>query len=159
MSATNKALSRRWFEEVWNEQNTATIEELLRHDCIGHLEAGDVPGVEPFKQLHGEFLAAFPDVKIISLPAMGWAADAAGTIVNDQLLANPDIDLKFIRDSNGAITARLLAEKANPRADVLLGVAASSMEVFKGEGMLAPYKPRGFEQLECAGNSNSGIID
>jgi iron(III) transport system substrate-binding protein len=62
--------------------------------------------------------------------------------------ANPDIDLKFVRDSNGAITARLLAEKANPRADVILGVAASSMEIFKAEGMLAPYKPRGFDQVE-----------
>ena len=62
--------------------------------------------------------------------------------------ANPDIDLKFIRDSNGAITSRLLAEKANPRADVILGVAASSMEVFKSEGMLLAYAPRGFEQLE-----------
>ena len=62
--------------------------------------------------------------------------------------ANPDIDLKFIRDSNGAITARLLAEKAHPKADVILGVAASSMEIFKSEGLLAAYKPRGFEQIE-----------
>lgn len=62
--------------------------------------------------------------------------------------ANPDIDLKFVRDSNGAITSRLLAEKANPRADVILGVAASSMEVFKSEGMLVAYAPRGFGQLE-----------
>ena len=62
--------------------------------------------------------------------------------------ANPDIDLRFVRDSNGAITARLLAEKGSPRADVILGVAASSMEIFKAEAMLLPYKPRGFEQLE-----------
>jgi iron(III) transport system substrate-binding protein len=61
---------------------------------------------------------------------------------------NPDIDLKFVRDSTGAITSRLLAEKASPKADVILGVAASSMEVFKSEGMLAAYTPRGFDQLE-----------
>ena len=61
---------------------------------------------------------------------------------------NPDIDLKFVRDSTGAITSRLLAEKARPKADVILGVAASSMELFKSEGMLAAYTPRGFEQLE-----------
>jgi iron(III) transport system substrate-binding protein len=60
---------------------------------------------------------------------------------------NPNIDLKFVRDSTGVITARLLAEKANPQADVILGVAASSMEVFKGEGMLAPYSPAGFQTL------------
>ena len=60
---------------------------------------------------------------------------------------NPNIDLKFVRDSTGVITAKLLAEKANPQADVIMGVAASSMEIFKHEGMLAPYKPVGFDAL------------
>jgi iron(III) transport system substrate-binding protein len=60
---------------------------------------------------------------------------------------NPNIELKFVRDSTGVITARLLAEKANPQADAILGVAASSMEIFKGEGMLAPYAPIGFAKL------------
>jgi iron(III) transport system substrate-binding protein len=60
---------------------------------------------------------------------------------------NPNIDLKFVRDSTGVITAKLLAEKANPQADVILGVAASSMEIFKAEGMLAPYAPAGFSTL------------
>ena len=31
---------------------------------------------------------------------------------------NPDIELKWVRDSTGVITAKLLAEKANPQADV-----------------------------------------
>src|SRR5947208_6246837 len=57
---------------------------------------------------------------------------------------NPNIDLKFVRDSTGVITAKILAEKANPQADVILGVAASSMEIFKAEGMFAPYAPVGF---------------
>jgi iron(III) transport system substrate-binding protein len=60
---------------------------------------------------------------------------------------NPNIDLKFVRDSTGVITAKLLAEKANPQADAILGVAASSMEIFKHEGMLAPYSPVGFGTL------------
>jgi iron(III) transport system substrate-binding protein len=60
---------------------------------------------------------------------------------------NPNIDLKFVRDSTGVITAKLLAEKANPQADVILGVSASSIEIFKAEGMLAPYSPAGFSRL------------
>ncbi len=60
---------------------------------------------------------------------------------------NPNIDLKFVRDSTGVITARLLAEKANSQADVVFGVAASSMEIFKAEGMLAPYAPAGFNAI------------
>ena len=40
---------------------------------------------------------------------------------------NPDIELVWVRDSTGVITAKLLAEKANPKADVVMGVAATSM--------------------------------
>src|SRR3954467_10099000 len=60
---------------------------------------------------------------------------------------NPNIDLKFVRDSTGVITAKLIAEKANPQADVILGVSASSLEIFKADGMLAPYTPVGFAAL------------
>lgn len=33
--------------------------------------------------------------------------------------ANPDIEIKWVRDSTGVVTAKLLAEKNNPRADVV----------------------------------------
>jgi iron(III) transport system substrate-binding protein len=62
---------------------------------------------------------------------------------------NPDIALKFVRDSTGVVTAKLLAEKANPQADVIFGVAASSMEIFRQEGMLAAYSPVGFGKLNA----------
>lgn len=62
---------------------------------------------------------------------------------------NPNIDLKFVRDSTGVITAKILAEKANPQADVILGVSASSVEIFKQEGMLLPYEPKGFKALNA----------
>ena len=63
---------------------------------------------------------------------------------------NPNIDLKFVRDSTGVITAKLLAEKANPQADLVMGVSATSMEIFKREGMLAPYAPAGFDKLNSS---------
>ena len=59
----------------------------------------------------------------------------------------PNIELKYVRDSTGVITAKLLAEKANPQADVIFGVAASSLEIFKAEGMLAQYAPPGLDKL------------
>ncbi|HUP30720.1 MAG TPA: putative 2-aminoethylphosphonate ABC transporter substrate-binding protein [Usitatibacter sp.] len=62
---------------------------------------------------------------------------------------NPNIELKFVRDSTGVVTAKLLAEKANPQADAILGVAASSMEIFRQEGMLAAYAPAGFSTLNA----------
>jgi len=63
---------------------------------------------------------------------------------------NPNIDLKFVRDSTGVITAKVLAEKANPQADIILGVSATSVAIFKSEGMLAPYAPVGFGALKPA---------
>lgn len=53
----------------------------------------------------------------------------------------PDIEIKWTRDSTGVVTAKLLAEKANPVADVVMGLAASSLAIFDKEGMLEPYAP------------------
>jgi len=63
--------------------------------------------------------------------------------------ANPNIELKWVRDSTGVITAKLLAEKANPQADVIWGLAATSLLVLKPEGMLMPYAPKGVERLDA----------
>ncbi|GLR13504.1 putative 2-aminoethylphosphonate ABC transporter substrate-binding protein [Chitinimonas viridis] len=60
---------------------------------------------------------------------------------------NPDVKIKWVRDSTGIITAKLLAEKAAPQADVVMGVAASSLLVLAQEGMLQPYAPKGVEKL------------
>ncbi len=53
----------------------------------------------------------------------------------------PDIEIKWVRDSTGVITAKLLAEKSNPQADVVMGVAASSLALLDKQGMLVPYAP------------------
>jgi len=58
-----------------------------------------------------------------------------------------DVDVRWVRDSTGIITAKLLAEKANPQADIVLGLAATSLLVLEQEGMLQPYAPRGVEKL------------
>src|SRR4029453_8457731 len=50
--------------------------------------------------------------------------------------ASPNIDIKWVRDSTGFTPAKLLAEKANPKADLVVGVSASSLAVFANEGML-----------------------
>ena len=54
---------------------------------------------------------------------------------------HPDIDIKWVRDSTGVITAKLLAEKGNPQADAIMGVAASSLALLDKNGMLQPYAP------------------
>ncbi len=61
---------------------------------------------------------------------------------------NPDIEIKWVRDSTGVITAKLLAERANPQADVVWGVSATSLMIMKFEGMALPYAPKGLEKLD-----------
>lgn len=56
--------------------------------------------------------------------------------------ANPDVKLRWVRDSTGIVTAKLLAEKANPQADVVFGLAATSLMVLDKEGMLQGYAPK-----------------
>jgi iron(III) transport system substrate-binding protein len=60
---------------------------------------------------------------------------------------NPDIEIKWVRDSTGVITAKLLAEKANSQADVVWGVAASSLALLEQNGMLTPYAPLNLDAI------------
>ncbi|MEO3428601.1 putative 2-aminoethylphosphonate ABC transporter substrate-binding protein [Pelagibius sp. CAU 1746] len=61
---------------------------------------------------------------------------------------HPDIKINWVRDSTGIVTAKLLAEKNNPQADVVWGLAATSLLLLKTEGMLEPYAPKGVEKLD-----------
>src|SRR5688572_24924924 len=58
-----------------------------------------------------------------------------------------DVEVRWVRDSTGVITAKLIAEKANPQADIILGLAATSLLVLEQEGMLTPYSPKNVSAL------------
>jgi steroid delta-isomerase-like uncharacterized protein len=64
MSEENRALALRWFDEVWNQRRTATIDELLSPDCVGHMEGAEIRHPDQFKQVHAALLNAFPDLQI-----------------------------------------------------------------------------------------------
>lgn len=67
-----------------------------------------------------------------------------------------DVEVEWVRDSTGVITARFLAEKESPKADMVLGLAASSLLVFKKAGLLEPYQPKGVEALKPMFRSADG---
>jgi iron(III) transport system substrate-binding protein len=58
-----------------------------------------------------------------------------------------DIEIAWVRDSTGVITARLIAERANPRADMVWGLSVFSILQMQGLDMLEGYTPRGAEAL------------
>lgn len=61
--------------------------------------------------------------------------------------AHPDVTINITRDSTGIITAKLLAEKDNPQADVVWGLSAASLLELKSAEMIEPYKPEGFDKI------------
>src|SRR5258707_11181382 len=76
-------------------------------------------------------------------------ADQVGPVKAAMEAAVPDVEIVWVRDSPGVIAARFLAEKDNPRADMLIGLAASSVLSFKKAGLLEPYKPQGADALKA----------
>jgi iron(III) transport system substrate-binding protein len=62
----------------------------------------------------------------------------------------PGVEIRWVRDSTGIVTAKLLAEKDNPQADVVWGLAATSLMLLDKEGLLLPYAPKGLEDIKPA---------
>ena len=104
----------------------------------------------------------FKSLALTGLVAFAAAASAQKTqllvytaLETDQLKAyqeafnkvEPNIEIKWVRDSTGEIIAKLLAEKANPQADVIWGVAASGLALFDQQGMLIPYAPLNLDAI------------
>lgn len=93
-------------------------------------------------------------------PAEGTKAASSITVytaLEDDQLADylplfekqyPDIKINKVRDSTGIVTAKLLAEKDKPTADVVWGLAVSSLLVADKQGLLEPYAPKGIETVQ-----------
>jgi iron(III) transport system substrate-binding protein len=60
----------------------------------------------------------------------------------------PNVELKILRLSTGDVSARFMAEKDNMQAEVIWGVGATNMLIFKNAGLLEPYAPRGLDKIQ-----------
>jgi steroid delta-isomerase-like uncharacterized protein len=65
----NKALMRRWFEEVWNQGRVEAIAEMFAADGVAHGLSDDpaqtMKGPGGFLPFHGIFRGAFPDIEVV----------------------------------------------------------------------------------------------
>ena len=98
MSAENKILVRRWFEEVWNQQKKESIAKMFAADGQAHglaSDGGPLRGPQAFETFHHAFLSAFPDLKVEvedviaegDKVAIRWRA--SGTLRGDGLGVKP----------------------------------------------------------------------
>ena len=63
----NKALTRRFFQEFWDQKNLSVADELMATDHVDHTPGsppGLPPGPEGFKQFASVYFAAFPDLRL-----------------------------------------------------------------------------------------------
>jgi len=63
--------------------------------------------------------------------------------------AHPEIELVWVRDSTGIVTAKLLAEKKAPQADVVFALAATSIMLLEDQNLLATYTPKLAERVDA----------
>jgi len=61
-----KALSRRWFDEVWNQRRLASIAELSHPEAIAYGLDAEGKGItfDKFYPFHKRFIDTFPDFHI-----------------------------------------------------------------------------------------------
>ena len=62
--------------------------------------------------------------------------------------AKPDIKVNLLRLSTGDLIARILAEKANPRHDVIWGTALTQVSDPRILEMAEPYRPPGIDAVK-----------
>jgi steroid delta-isomerase-like uncharacterized protein len=59
----NKAIVRRFVDEVWGRGNVDAMEDLFTVDSVLHDPNGDVRGPAAFKAYNERYLNAFPDLR------------------------------------------------------------------------------------------------
>ena len=124
-------------ERLLKEKNGAVKGKVLQ--VLG--DPGDPYTLDIQKGFEAK-MAAFPDVTIITHPAMQWEASNAGSIVSDQLLANPDIDLIFVHAAHLAVAAVASLEAAGKKPGDVLLVSSNGAPV--GLDLIR----KGWEQVE-----------
>lgn len=61
---------------------------------------------------------------------------------------HPDIEILWLRDSTGVLTAKILAEQNAQRGDAIWGLAVTSTMLLKERGLLEPYAPANLAALK-----------
>ena len=89
-----------------------------------------------------ERMGEHADVSIISQPAMQWEASNAGSIAQDQLLTNPDIDVIFVHAAHLAVAVAAVLEAQGKKPGEVMLVSSNGAPV--GLDLIR----RGWEQVE-----------
>ncbi|WP_255467889.1 putative 2-aminoethylphosphonate ABC transporter substrate-binding protein [Reyranella sp. CPCC 100927] len=62
----------------------------------------------------------------------------------------PNIDIVWVREGTGVVASRIIAERNNPRADLIWGLAVTSVIMLEERGLIEPYTPKDASELDPA---------
>jgi hypothetical protein len=62
----NKALTKRWFEEVWNQARREVIFDLFAPECVLYEGHTPIRGPAEFAEFHDRIRAQFDDIHILT---------------------------------------------------------------------------------------------
>jgi steroid delta-isomerase-like uncharacterized protein len=79
MSERNKEISRRTFEEIWNQGDMDAVDALIAGDFVGHSPPDETHGPEGIKRFVGAMRSAFPDLQF-TLEAQIAEGDRVATL-------------------------------------------------------------------------------
>jgi len=111
----------------------------------------------PIRMLRTACLAVF-SLALLTTPAFAQKQSVVVyTAIENEQIADymkalnktlPNLDVKMLRFSTGDISARFMAEKDNMQAEVIWGVGATNILIFKSAGLLEPYAPKGLDRIQ-----------
>ena len=111
----------------------------------------------PIRMLRTACLAVF-SLALLTTPAFAQKQSVVVyTAIENEQIADymkalnktlPNLDVKMLRFSTGDISARFMAEKDNMQAEVIWGVGATNILIFKSAGLLEPYAPKGLDKIQ-----------
>ena len=98
------------------------------------------------------FAAAAETVNVYSIWPENWARP-----MFEEFEKATGIKVNFIRFSSGEALARVMAEKNNPRIDVLFGGPVETFAAGVKEGLFEPYKPPSFAAMPARFRHPEGL--
>ena len=110
--------------ELLTEKNGSVSGKVLQ--ILG--DPGD-PYTLDIQQGFEDTMKEYPDVEIISQPAMQWESSNAGTIVSDSMVANPDIDLIFSHAAHLSVAAVASLEAAGKKPGDIMMMSSNGAPV------------------------------
>ncbi len=141
--------------------------KTLTHEFAGQWVVGTSPTMTTgiFRNFHRMLATLLTLTLVLAPPAFAQKTPlvAYTSMENEQLgpfkreieKAVPEADIQWVQDATGVITARLMAEKASPKADIVLGLATSSLLLLTRDGMLETYPAVGSDKLKPQFQSKS----